>query len=145
MGKIDVLSAAAEGSVDQVSKYLMDGGGICVRDKEGRTPLVVALETRQEGLCKELLGKGARDEGTDTRGRTPLMLALEGRDEGICTTLLERGANVSARDTMVWFCVMLASLMWRDGSVWKEGRWARGRGMHCGGGGVMGGVGGVYG
>ena len=29
--------------------------------------------------------------------------------------------------------------------VWKEGRWARGRGMHCGGGGVMRGVGGVYG
>ena len=58
----------------------------------------------------------------------------------------------------VWMCGMEAGAhahtstvcdVWEggyvDAGVWKEGGWARGRGMHCGGGGVMRGVGGVYG
>jgi uncharacterized protein len=67
-------------------------------DKQGRTPLFVAMEKDEAIPVKLLLEQGANVNVAASDGRTPLMLAAIHRNLVVTAALIERGAKVNAAD-----------------------------------------------
>jgi hypothetical protein len=66
---------------------------------EGRSPLNIAVDTRNLELCKLLIGAGANLEQMDPKmGMQPLNRALHTAYVDIADLLIDNGADVNARD-----------------------------------------------
>lgn len=89
-----LLAAAKTGTPQQVEALIQQGAKIEVHNKEGWTPLHVAVTADNQPVVAVLLDKGADVNTTDKYGRTPLM---SGQSAEIAKLLIERGANVNAR------------------------------------------------
>jgi len=90
----------------QVAKLLLkDGANLEARDREGRTPLILAAGNGETAVVKLFLDKGAGIEATDENGQTALIRAacdcpivdMPDTDDSV-RLLLARGANIEARD-----------------------------------------------
>ena len=57
--------------------------GLDVRDKEGRTPLHLAVLQENEALVKKLLDKGASPDTKDAKDDTPIISALKIKNANI--------------------------------------------------------------
>src|SRR6266581_8006491 len=82
----DLLEAARKGKTAQVETLLAHGADVEMRDKNGRTPLMLAAQYGRTATVKLLLAKGARPDARDARGWNAFMLALLAPSGGVVHT-----------------------------------------------------------
>lgn len=63
------------------------------KDKNGQTPLHLAVAKDNKETVLLLLAKGADVKASDNKGETPLSLALKRKNKDVLTLLFEKGAN----------------------------------------------------
>jgi ankyrin repeat protein len=102
-GLTPLSHAAAKGFNNAVLRILIEkGADIESRDKQGRTPLLHAVQRLDfnETMINLLLDEGANIESSDSTGRTPLLWALHLGVSWIkiVCLLIKRGANTESRD-----------------------------------------------
>jgi ankyrin repeat protein len=78
---------------------LQNGATPDVRDRNGNTALMTAVQIGYEEGAQLLLGQGANVNAANNRGETPLIVAVHNRDISLARTLLEVGANPNQTDT----------------------------------------------
>jgi uncharacterized protein len=94
-----LLEAAARPNGPGARDLLAQGADPNVRDPEGRTALMVAIENNHNPDVIELmLAKGAQVNATDRDGSTALMIAGDRYKAATVKLLLDAGADVKARD-----------------------------------------------
>ncbi|ELU04394.1 hypothetical protein CAPTEDRAFT_114897, partial [Capitella teleta] len=81
-----------------LQKLLREGASVNKVNRNGNSPLHVAIRERNEEAVDLLLEYQADVNVRDTSGLTPLHLACVNKDLAIATLLLEKGANVDQRD-----------------------------------------------
>ena len=79
----DLLEAARKGKTAEVEALLAKGADLEMRDKNGRTPLMLAAQYGRTATVKLLLAKGARPDARDARGWNAFMLALLAPSGGV--------------------------------------------------------------
>ena len=83
------------------------------KNKDGRTPLMVAATHGEPSILRALVIGGADVRAIDNEGRTPLhsaMLSVGGYGREKADTLLEAGADVEAKDGLGRTAMHMASL-----------------------------------
>jgi len=89
--------ATDRGSVS-IARELIARGATIDAVARGRTPLVVALGSRNFDLASYLLDQGARVQFVEPRsGYTPLLYAVRSGRSDLASMLLERGADIGAQ------------------------------------------------
>ena len=81
-----ILDAARKGLSREVETALLKGADIEARDKEGRTPLLLAAQYGRTANVRLLLAKGANPNARDTQGWSAYMLALLAPSGGMVHT-----------------------------------------------------------
>jgi hypothetical protein len=82
----DLLDAARKGRAKDVEALLAKGADLEMKDKEGRTPLMLAAQYGRTATVKLLLEKGAKPDTRDPRGWNAYMLALLAPSGGVVHT-----------------------------------------------------------
>jgi len=98
IGIIDVFKAIAEKNLNQIKKYIEEGGNINAKDEDDNTPLHHACENNLLEVVKKLVDKGADVNFQNEYGDTPLHYASSYSDLEIIECLVDNGANVNAKD-----------------------------------------------
>ncbi len=78
---------------------LQNGATPDVRDRNGNSALMTAVQIGYGEGVQLLLGQGASVNLANNRGETPLIIAVHNRDTAMARTLLEVGANPNQTDT----------------------------------------------
>jgi hypothetical protein len=89
----DLLEAAKKGRTQDVEALLAKGADIEMKDRDGRTPLMLAAQYGRTSTVELLLAKGARTDTRDTHGWTAYALPLlspEGGVAGVVHTAHEK-------------------------------------------------------
>src|SRR3954452_5858036 len=73
---LDILEAARRGKEKEVAAFLAKGADIETRDKEGKTPLMLAAQYGRTSTVKLLLEKGAKPDARDAHRWNAYMWAL---------------------------------------------------------------------
>jgi serine/threonine protein kinase len=88
------------GNLEQAVTLLGAGADVNGRDAEGKTPLMIALESGHPELARRLLEFGASIMVADANKVTPLMYAVSNPANGaFASELIRRGADYDARDS----------------------------------------------
>ena len=74
------------------------GARLEVRDRQGRTPLLLAIVSNRTDIVPSLLEAGADIAAQDNAGRTPLHYAVARNNVDLINFLLEAGADPTAKD-----------------------------------------------
>ena len=83
---IDILEAARKGKDKEIEALLAKGSDIEARDKDGRTPLMLAAQYGHAATVRMLLDKGAKADARDTHRWNAYMLALLAPSGGVVHT-----------------------------------------------------------
>jgi hypothetical protein len=83
---MDILEAAKKGKAKELEALLAKGADVEVRDKEGRTPLMLAAQYGRTETVRLLLDKGAKPDARDTHRWNAYMLALLTPSGGVVHT-----------------------------------------------------------
>jgi hypothetical protein len=83
---MDILEAARKGKTKELEALLAKGSDLEARDKEGRTPLLLAAQYGHASTVRLLLDKGAKADARDTRRWNAYMLALLSPSGGLVHT-----------------------------------------------------------
>lgn len=86
-----LFSALTSAAID---KALADGADPRARDREGRTPLLVAIAGGRLEQARLLLQKGAPIDDADPYGQSALWMAADRGDAELVRLLLDRGADL---------------------------------------------------
>lgn len=130
------LHGAAWGGRPEIVKLLVDAGANASRaDRNGSSPLLLAVEQQNAETVELLLQLGATTETADNAGRSPVHVAAEKENVQILKMLVKAGATTEAKDklgrTPLLLAVdqgkaetvqMLLEVGARSGSVDKFGR-----------------------
>jgi ankyrin repeat protein len=82
-------------------RYLLQKGADAnLRDRQGNTPLILAVQQGQRGMIPILTAAKANANLSNQSGVTPLILAVQGRDIDMVRQLLAAGANPDQADRM---------------------------------------------
>src|SRR3954454_21571770 len=82
----DLLEAAKKGRSKDVEALLTKGSDIEMKDREGRTTLMLAAQYGRTATVQLLLSKGAKADTRDARGWDAYMLALLAPSGGVVHT-----------------------------------------------------------
>lgn len=74
------------------------GANVNIRDKDGVTPLMLAVQLGFIEGVEALVGHGARVDVTNDSGETPLMYAVHSRNTELMRVLLEAGSDPDRYD-----------------------------------------------
>jgi ankyrin repeat protein len=85
--------ASSEGHLDIVKLLVQKGAKIDIQNKEGKTPLMTAIEEKKIEIVAFLLSKGADPNKKSVEGKTALDFAKEKKNEEIIKLLLKAGAK----------------------------------------------------
>lgn len=85
---------------DTVSPLLHYGAQHDIKDRDGRTPLMIALMSGNLRAAKALMKKPYSPTQTDIFGRTLLMAAAEGGMAEVIPALLQSGVNIRQKNPM---------------------------------------------
>ena len=81
-----------------IDELVAVGASLKAVDKNGRTPLFLAVAHNNKLACTELIRRGASVHARDSRGNTPLMLASKKNFTEVCWTLVEAGSRLTGCD-----------------------------------------------
>lgn len=73
---MDILEAARKGKAKEIEALLTKGADLEARDRDGRTPLMLAAQYGRTATVSLLLAKGAKADARDTHRWNAFMLAL---------------------------------------------------------------------
>jgi hypothetical protein len=79
----DLLDAARKGQVKEVEVLLAGGADLEMKDRDGRTPLMLAAQYGRTSTVELLLAKGAKPGTRDAHGWNAYMLALLAPSGGV--------------------------------------------------------------
>jgi len=88
-GSADILDAVLTDYADSAKKPDLDA-----RDREEKTPLMLAAQKRDCRMMETLLKHGAGINATDNLGRTPLYFAMSEFSDSAVDFLIQQGANL---------------------------------------------------
>lgn len=91
--ELQAIRAVTGNDLEGLKQALQAGAAVDERDRQGRTPLLLAVELGNMELAKELLDHGANPAATDAAGRTPLALARQLRRTDLVDLLERAGAR----------------------------------------------------
>lgn len=94
----NIHMAAEMGVSRQVKRFLDKGIDINAKNKEGETPLHLAMFYGGKSLVEFLITNGAQVNAKANNGETPLHIAAHGNDVEMITILLKYGADINAQD-----------------------------------------------
>lgn len=100
----ELLEACLRVDEERARLAVKEGADVNFRDHEGKSPLLLMLESQRMALAALLVEKGAdvnaaaRGSGKVIGGYTPLMAAIGHGDPGMTLLLLEHGADPNAVD-----------------------------------------------
>ena len=108
--------------VDRLKLLLRYQANINVRDRDGRTPLMISIVRSNKDLAKLLLANGAQIDVQDQDGATALMITMDrlvrsSEREASARLLLESGANVNLQNKRLESALALASEACETGIV----------------------------
>src|ERR1039458_8229189 len=83
---MDILEAAKKGNAKEIEALLAKGADLEARDKEGRTPLMLAAQYGRTATVRLLLDKGAKPGVRDSHGWNAYNLALLAPSDGMVHT-----------------------------------------------------------
>jgi ankyrin repeat protein len=83
---MDILEAARKGNAKQIEALLAKGAGLEAKDKEGRTPLMLAAQYGRTAAVRLLLDRGANAGARDAHRWNAFMLALLAPSGGVVHT-----------------------------------------------------------
>ena len=86
---MDILEAAKKGNAKEIEALLAKGADLEARDKEGRTPLMLAAQYGRTASVRLLLDKGAKPDARDRHRWNAYMLALLAPSGGVVHTTHE--------------------------------------------------------
>lgn len=92
--------AVRAGDIERVERLIKGGTPLEAKDRDGRTPLALAVKEQETGIVKCLAAAGANiDIAVDKPGRRESLLyeAIFRQDAEILETLIEAGIDVNAR------------------------------------------------
>ena len=94
------LKRAIEGHHPEAAITIIDSGkaDLNAKDREGRTPLIVAVSMGEQAIAEALVAKGADVKAKDTYDRTALHAAILLGQKDLATLLIEKGVDVNATD-----------------------------------------------
>ena len=98
--KLNSLSTQNENNKINLIKILLEkGADVNAPDKDGKTPLHLAIECKDTALIKLLLEKGADVNVPYKDGKTPLHIAMSSKNLSFALVLLAYGANLYVEDS----------------------------------------------
>jgi ankyrin repeat protein len=84
----------ANAEASTIELLLAKGAEVNAKDKQGNTPLHLAVDTQQDDIVELLLKNGAEVDSINFQGNTPLHLAMTKKQEGkILQILFDHGAR----------------------------------------------------
>ncbi len=94
------LKRAIEGHHPEASIAIIESGkaDLNAKDREGRTPLIVAVSMGEQAIAEALIAKGADVKAKDNNDRTALHAAILLGQKDMATLLIEKGVDVNATD-----------------------------------------------
>ncbi len=94
------LKRAIEGHHPEAAIAIIESGkaDLNAKDREGRTPLIVAVSMGEKQIAETLVAKGADVKAKDTYDRTALHAAILLGQQDLATLLIEKGVDVNATD-----------------------------------------------
>lgn len=96
---MDPLHAyARDGDIESIAKLLDQGSNINVKDSDGRTPLIWAVDRGNLRAVEILVAKGAEIYAKDLEGQTALHYATVCELEEVAKYLFEHGADMNLPD-----------------------------------------------
>ena len=107
----NIFKACKENNFDSVQYMVYKHSDIEVKDKDGNTPLIVAIANDNYGIAHLLIENGANIENPDMRGNTPLMVASAAGHVKMVKLLVSKGANVNASSDSGNTALQYASVM----------------------------------
>ena len=108
---LTALNWAALRGRNQVAELLLEGGAyVNTTDNNGVSPLLYAVGTRNIGLLRLLMARGADPDVISEANRmTPLLVAVENDDSTVAVLLLDHGANVNGANQLGHSALMAAA------------------------------------
>ncbi len=94
------LKRVIEGHYPEAAIAMIDSGKVDLnaKDREGRTPLIVAVSMGEPAIAEALIAKGADVKAKDTYDRTALHAAIQIGQKDLATLLIEKGVDVNGTD-----------------------------------------------
>ena len=92
------------------------GADVNKTNRDGETPLFIAIQSGQYTLVQPLIKAGADVDISDGRGSTPLSLAVSDENETVVRALIEAGADVGV------------AAPGKNAAVHRRAEWPRGGG-----------------
>ncbi len=94
------LKRAIEGHHPEAAIAIIESGkaDLNAKDREGRTPLIVAASMGEQAIAEALIAKGADVKAKDTYDRTALHAAIQLGQKDLATLLIDKGVDVNGTD-----------------------------------------------
>jgi len=108
-GATALLQATRAGSVRAAEALLQAKANPNLSDINDETPLMLAVNNKQNGLAVHLLDAGADIQAVDANGRTPLYLAASRGNSEMVRRLLKEGADANQADAHGWTPLIAAA------------------------------------
>jgi len=89
----NINEAAAKGDLVDVQRHLKKGADVNALNKDGVTPLMLAVGAGNANLVTYLLDKGANANARNKDGITPLRIATDLKHEDVVMFLEQHGAK----------------------------------------------------
>jgi ankyrin repeat protein len=107
----ELLHAARIGDLGSIARLLEQRADIDARDRQGMTPLMLAVANNHSEAARRLLDDGADVNAASKFGYTALMLVAGSGNAALAKLLLSRGADPDARNILNWSAAKLAELV----------------------------------
>lgn len=105
----DILYNAKIGNIERIQKGLDAGAPINKTDRDGNTPLMIAVNENQYAVIDYLCKKGANLNVRNSKGYTALMNSVIEKKYEMTDYLCQRGANLDVRNNSGATALILAT------------------------------------